>query len=325
MVKKMQTKSAEVGGGVVMVTGAAGALARCVIERLRHRFEVIAVDFRKESPLRIEGVTSYNVDLTRRDFEEIFRNHAIDTVLHLGRIEFAATGQQRRYNANVIGTQKLLRLCEKYRVGQVLILSTFHVYGADPFNSALLLEDSPLKASQIFHDLVDAVELESLAQLNLWKHPELNITILRPCNIVGPGMNNTISKILKSHQAPVMAGFSPMMQFIHVEDMAAAIVSAMLGNIPGVYNIAPGDVIAWQDAVLKTGCRRTVLPSIPPVLPRMIARVLRPKNLPEYIINYLKYPVVIDGDLFHRSFEYRAKYSTGDILDYYSGLLSQSR
>jgi UDP-glucose 4-epimerase len=301
----------------VMVTGAGGALARIVIDRLRKNHKVVAVDFRKEPPYDMEGVQSWKVDLTKRDFEEIFRTSEIDAVLHLGRIELYEAGQQRRYNANVTGTQKLLRLCAKYKVGQVLILSTYHVYGAHPYNPALMKEDSPLKASHIYHDLVDAVELENLAQLFMWKHPELNITILRPVNIVGPGINNTISRILSSRRAPVMAGFSPMMQFIHVVDMADAIVCALEENKPGIYNVAPDDVIAWQDAVSKTGCVGIPLPAIPPGLPRLISRVFRPKNLPEYKINYFKYPVVIDGNHYRNTFSFRAKYKIRDILEYY--------
>jgi UDP-glucose 4-epimerase len=49
----------------------------------------------------------------------------------------------------------------------------------------------------------------------------------------------------------------------------------------------------------------------------MIARLAVPVVLPEYIINYLKYPVVIDGELFNQTFEHQFAFSTHDILDYY--------
>src|SRR3546814_3516962 len=51
----------------------------------------------------------------------------------------------RRYNANVLGSKKLFELCRKYGVGQVLVHSTYFVYGASAFNPALLDEDAPLK------------------------------------------------------------------------------------------------------------------------------------------------------------------------------------
>ena len=66
-----------------------------------------------------------------------------------------------RYNANVLGTQKLLDLCLKYHVGQVLILSTFFVYGATAYNPAPLDETAPLKASELTKNLVDSWNLKT--------------------------------------------------------------------------------------------------------------------------------------------------------------------
>lgn len=147
-------------------------------------------------------------------------------MIHLGRLIASQETRMRRYNANVLGTQKLFELSHKYGVKQVTVMSTFHVYGAIAYNPALIDEDAPLKAAELTMDLVDSVELENLANIYLWKYPDIHITVLRPCNIVGPGVRNTISLLLSSKYAPVLAGFSPMMQFIHIDDMADAIVVA---------------------------------------------------------------------------------------------------
>src|SRR3546814_5422384 len=106
------------------------------------------------------------------------------------------------FRSNVLGSKMLFELCRKYGVGQVLVHSTYFVYGASAFNPALLDEDAPLKASELTQDLVDSVELENLAQIFLWKAPELNITILRPCNVLGPGVRNTMSLLLSRSLAP---------------------------------------------------------------------------------------------------------------------------
>jgi len=148
-----------------------------------------------------QDIPSYFVHITKRGFEDIFREHDIDGVIHLGRMSTDESNRFSRYNANVLGTQKLLDLCIKYNVGQVLILSTFFVYGANAYNPAPLDENAPLKASELTKNLVDTVELENLAHIYMWKHPELNITILRPCNIVGPGVRNSTSLLLSSKTA----------------------------------------------------------------------------------------------------------------------------
>ncbi|MFK8013970.1 MAG: NAD-dependent epimerase/dehydratase family protein [Gammaproteobacteria bacterium] len=300
----------------VMVTGAAGALARQVIRRLRERVNIVAVDFRRR--VRIDSKTpTYQGDPTRRDFEDVFRNHDISAVIHLGRMESDEMNAERRYNANVLGTQRLFRLCSQYGVQQIIVMSTFYVYGASPYNPALLGEDAPLKASGLTMDLIDSVELENLAAVALWKHPELHLTVLRPCHIAGPRVRNTMSTLLDRQIAPVLAGFSPMMQFIHVSDMARAIVMSFEQNNPGIYNVAPSEWLSYQDALRACGCAGVPVPSIPPAVPALISRLLRGRAFPRYLINYLKYPVLIDGSHFNEVFGFECEQRLDDILAYY--------
>ena len=167
-------------------------------------------------------------------------------------------------------------------------------------------------------DLVDSVEVESLANIYLWKHPELNITILRPCNVLGPGVRNTMSILLARPLVPVLVGFSPMMQFLHVEDMAEGVILAFEKNRPGIYNVAPDDYVPYQQAVSECGCRKLPIPSIPPLLPRSISSALNWNAFfPPYLINYFKYPVILDGSLFAETFGWKPKRNLNDIFSYY--------
>jgi UDP-glucose 4-epimerase len=313
----MADKKTGSGKRTVLVTGAAGALAQRVIARLAPNSHVIAVDFRRQVETDA-GIPSYKVELQKRGFEDVFRHHKIDAVIHIGRIFAHEHDRVQRYNSNVLGTKRLLELCRKYYVRQVIIHSTFFVYGASPYNPALLDEDAPLKASEVTQDLVDAVEIESLAAINLWKHPELNITILRPCNVLGPGVKNSMSLLLSRKLTPVLVGFSPMMQFLHVDDMADALVVAFEQNKPGIYNVAPDDWVAYQKAVEECGCRKLPIPSVPPALPRAISRALNWNAFfPTYLVNYFKYPVILDGRLFRETFGWKPKRSLNDIFGYY--------
>lgn len=301
----------------VLVTGAAGSLAKRVIARLHGKYNVIAVDFRRKVETDAD-IPSYKVDMHKRGFEDIFRAHKIDAVLHIGRIFAHESSRLNRYNANVLGSKKLLELCRKYFVRQVIIHSTYYVYGASAYNPALLDEDAPLKASEVTQDLVDSVELESLANIYLWKHPELNITILRPCNVLGPGVRNSMSLLLSRSIAPVLMGFSPLMQFLHVDDMADAMVTAFEQNRPGIYNVAPDDWVAFQEAVTQCGCKRLPLFSVPPIWPKIISGVLNWNAFfPPYLINYFKYPVIIEGKLFRETFHWKPKRNLNDIFSYY--------
>jgi UDP-glucose 4-epimerase len=301
----------------VLVTGAAGSLAQRVIGRLHGRHDVVAVDFRQKVDTDA-GIPSYLVELHKRGFEEVFATHQFDAIIHIGRIFPHEKTRMQRYNSNVLGTKRLLDLAHKFNVGQVLIHSTYFVYGASPYNPALIDEDAPLKAAEVTQDLVDSVELESLANIYMWKYPDLNMTILRPCNVLGPGVRNTMSLLLSRTLVPVLVGFSPLMQFVHVDDMTEAIMLAFEKSHPGIYNVAPNDYVPYQEAVLQSGCHRLPIPSIPPVLPRAISGALNWNAFfPGYLINYFKYPVILDGSLFRQTFGWRARRSLNDIFSYY--------
>ncbi|WP_166268429.1 SDR family oxidoreductase [Marinobacter caseinilyticus] len=300
----------------ILITGAAGALAQQVINRLRDHCDLVAVDFREQVYLG-DDIPSYCIDFNKRVFEDLFRRYDFDGVIHLGRIMSSQLTRMRRYNANVLGSQKLLDLSHKYGIKRVVVLSTYHVYGAVAYNPALIDEEAPLKGAGLTADLIDSVELENLANIYLWRYPDLNITVLRPCNIVGPGVRNSISTLLASERAPVLAGFSPMMQFIHIDDMADAIVLAYQQDHKGIYNVAPEDWVAYQHALKLCDCKRIPVPSIPPVLPRLILRTLNLRSFPSYLIDFFKYPVVIDGRSFSRAFNFQPKRPLKEIFRFY--------
>jgi len=300
----------------ILITGAAGALAKYVIDKLKGEYEIVGVDFRGLKALHPDTV-DYEVDFNKRSFEDVFREHNFSAVLHLGRIKISDLDRGRRFSSNVIGTERLLRLALKYGVEQVLVLSTYHVYGADPHNPSLIDEDYPLKAAGYAQELVDAVELENLANIYLYKHPELNITVLRPCNIAGAGINNSISRMLAQPLAPCVGGFSPLMQFIHVEDMASAVVECLYKNIPGVYNVAPDDWIAYQDALQLAGCRRLFLPAVPASLTGTLASMMGRFAPPSYLLTFFKYAVILDPGKFDKTFDFKPVYSFDDIFAHY--------
>lgn len=300
----------------ILVTGAAGALAQQVIKRLRETCNLVAVDAREQVSLGGD-IPSHCIDFNQRTFEDLFRQYSFDGVIHLGRIRSSQLTRMRRYNANVLGTQKLLDLSQKYGIRRVVVLSTFHVYGAMAYNPALINESAPLKSAGLSADLIDSVELENLASIYLWRYPDLNISILRPCNIVGPGVRNTMGKLLANQRAPVLAGFSPMMQFIHIDDMADAIALAYKKPVRGIFNVAPDDWVAYQRALKLCGCTRIPVPSIPPTLSRLILRTLRLRSFPAYLMGFFKYPVVIDGRAFAKEFGFTPKRPLKEIFRFY--------
>ena len=107
-------------------------------------WEILGVDSRGVSRVpQLKGLTAMEIKYSRGNFENLFRTHEFDVVYHLGRISHSSNSDNvlaKRIDLSVMGTNRILELCERSGVKKVVILSTFHVYGAYPDNSIFLTE-----------------------------------------------------------------------------------------------------------------------------------------------------------------------------------------
>src|SRR4051812_10529983 len=195
--------------GKVLITGIAGGLAQRVGERLIARGQaVVGVDYRPTATLGgvLADVPVYQANYNKTGLEDVFRHHEFDTVLHLGRVGNLKEEVGKRFDLNVLGSRKLMNLCLSYRVRRLVVLSTFHIYGAHPHNHSPISEDEPLRAGVEFPQLADAIQLDSMATTWVYQHQAQDIVVLRPCNVIGPTLHNTMSHFLRERTVPRLAG-----------------------------------------------------------------------------------------------------------------------
>ena len=286
----------------ILIIGVAGGLAQILLKRLHQAYpeaQIIGVDSRP-----LEQSTTPNVHLqtfrySRGNFEKLFREHAFDLVYHLGRVSHANIGNQlslaRRMDLNIIGTSRILELCLKHEIKKIVILSTFHVYGALPDNPAFLDENTFPRASIAYPELRDVVEMDQLATSWMWQHQNhIETIILRPCNIIGSRIKNVISRYLLNPWTPTPIDYNPMFQFIHEYDMARVLEACVTAVPTGIYNVSPPEFIALIEA------RNTIgVPGIPTSLFMLghLAKVFKRFNaeLPHYLLDYLKFSCLIDA------------------------------
>jgi UDP-glucose 4-epimerase len=301
----------------VLVTGASGAIARLVASALSPKYEWVGVDPRpcpSESHFPGEFMVA---DYHSRKLDEVFKKHRFDAVLHLGRIrESQKYSPHYRFQMNVIGTQKLLELCRTNGVKNLVILSTYHVYGAHRLNPLVIAEDAPLRASQSFPELSDAVEMDHAATHFMWKVREVRTTILRPTNVVGKHVRNTICSLLRSGICPRVFGFDPLMQFLDEKDLARALILALENPVPGIFNVAGEGVIALSHAIRHA---QALAVPVPPVITASLVRLLAEVSripFPPYLLEFFKYPTILSDDLFRKTFGYQPKVKTVQSLQH---------
>lgn len=284
----------------VLIIGIQGALSKITAEILIKKFPNIKIHGVDSRPIHgldhRKEITFEKIKYNRTNFEKLFREHQFDCVLHLGRLGHAKAinDMNQRINVNLVGTNTILELSQKFNCKKVVILSTHHVYGALADNPMFLTENSPLRASFKFPELRDVVEMDQMCTNWMWKNQNhIETVVLRPANIIGPQIKNSISQYLKTPFAPIPIDYNPMFQFVHEFDMAEIITRAITDLKTGIYNVSTDDVISLKDTVELINIKKIRMPII---AVQQLAKIINPIwKFPNYLFDYIKFPATLDN------------------------------
>jgi nucleoside-diphosphate-sugar epimerase len=118
-------------------------------------------------------------------------------------------------------------------VRRVVLCTSAMVYGALADNELPLPEDAPLRAVPDGGLLSDWLEVERLAAQAPRSHRGLQVTVLRPATVVGPGVDSLLTRHFEAPRLLVVRDSTQRWQFCHVDDLAAALELAALGTVTG--------------------------------------------------------------------------------------------
>lgn len=278
-----------------LVIGACGAIGRTLVRSLLdEERDVIGVDRRQWKGVIPSGLELRRIGLNKRPFEEIFRLYKPEAVAHVGLVSTPKIEMDERYEHNVVGTQRVVSLCGHYGVRRLVLLSRGSVYGADLRNPVFLTEDAPLRGASKDSDLRDIVEADILAQSLSIREPSLSVAILRPANVVGLRVRNTMVGYLRLPFVPTLLGYDPLLQLVHEEDLVRAIRLALDSDAPGVFNIAGPGAAPLSVLIREVGGRAlpVLLTFFEPLLETLWNRGVSPAPLPH--VDFLRYPCLLD-------------------------------
>ncbi|HUQ40067.1 MAG TPA: NAD-dependent epimerase/dehydratase family protein [Acidimicrobiales bacterium] len=122
-------------------------------------------------------------------------------------------------------------------VDRVVLVSSAQVYGAWADNPVPLTEDAPLRPNPAAVNAVERAEAERVLAEWRERHPDAATVVLRPALVVG---GDDAPTPLPGRDAGVPA------QFLHEDDLADAVALAAVGDIDGVFNVAPDGWIAAE-------------------------------------------------------------------------------
>lgn len=257
---------------VIAVTGAGGSIGRRVVEELRARGGSVVV-----------------VDPTAPDLKRALEG--VDVVVHLAFAVGAETDDAANAARNADATARLLDAAGAVEASHVVLLSSAAVYGAWPNNPVPLTEDAPVRPNPGFGFAAQKAELERMAGEWADDHPAATLAILRPAVPMGEEQPGFLATAL-GVRAPVATGDPEVpVQFVHLDDLAAAVTHAAIERLDGVFNVA-------SDGWLSAGEARAIAGAPPRVrVPERARAVLaRLGRTPAGVTPYTLHPWVVATD-----------------------------
>jgi nucleoside-diphosphate-sugar epimerase len=304
----------------VVVTGVAGALGQRVAARAADHPDVervVGVDLVPAAGVPPK-VSTEILDLATEDPAALARLAELvreaDAVIHLA--WRTAVGPRTRAGqaaaSNGRALRNLLAAIGSSSPACVVHLSSATVYGAWPDNPVPLSEDAPLRPNPEFPFAVGKAEAERLVAELAERTPDTAVAVLRPAVTVGTP--EPLYRALGGIRAPSGGDGARLVQYLHVDDLADAVVLAWSSRLRGVYNVAPDAGIPEDTArALAGGMARVRLPSR--VAPRVAAwgwRLWR-RGVPAGGRAYGSYPWVVAPDRL-KAAGWAPRYSSEEAL-----------
>lgn len=299
---------------VIAVTGASGYIAGRLVQLLCAEdwvervlgFDVVDTDFAHPK------FVFDHVDVRNPTLES--RLEGTDVVVHLAFIMEPIKDESQMRDVNVNGSQNVFRSAARAGVERIVYTSSATVYGAHPDNEIPLTEESPLRANLDFSYPAHKLEVEYVIKEFRDEFPDVPVTVFRPAIVYGPHVDNAWSHLLEMPVVWSVKGFRPPFQFVHEEDVAAALLFAVENEIDGPFNLAPDDWMASDDILAVVGRKRVELPEAAAF---SLAERLWSMNLseaPAGMLHYVMYPWVVSPEKL-QSAGFKCAFSTSDALN----------
>jgi UDP-glucose 4-epimerase len=302
----------------VLVTGLStywgGRLAQA-LERNPEVEAIIGVD--SDDPTReLERTEFVRVSNQHALIRRIVRAAEVDTVVDARLVVDSIVVPPRvAHENNVMGTLNILAACsgKDSPVRKLVFKSSAHHYGCARDDPAFFTEEMRRVHPPSTSIERDIVEAESAVADFREKSPNLVVTVMRFCNVLGADMRTSHARLFSLPIVPTILGFDPRYQFIHADDVVGALEHAVASDIPGVFNGAGDGVLALTEVASLLGKR--AVPMLPPYGTSLARASLRRlgMRIPPEMANQLRFGRGLDNRRL-KSTGFRYRYTTREAV-----------
>jgi UDP-glucose 4-epimerase len=301
-----------------LVTGGSGYIGSRLVERLSQREgteRILICDIRPPASFRPKSQFE-QLDVTGKSrVREVIEREKPDVLIHLAFLLNPIHDEFRMYEVDVGGTQNVLEAAEASGVQQVLVTSSATAYGAFPDNPVPITEAHPVRGVPDFEYARDKAECDRLCQLWALRNPERVMTIVRPCIVLGPNVNNYIVRLWTDQpfQMDIGAGETPM-QFVHEDDVVEGLILLIEGRHGGAFNVAGDGVLTINECGDLIGLKRRKMPLKAAWRLAGVMWKLRQSETPPGNLHFALHPWVVANDKL-KSVGWQPRYSTRETFE----------
>ncbi len=185
-----------------------------------------------------------------------------EVVVHIAAQDHIITGDpvQRRIHA-VRSAQAVTMAAAAIGARRLIAVSSAMVFGARPDNPVPLDDACVFRTEPDDGVAGDLLEVERVLERIPRVHPGLALTLIRPAALVGPGVDNAVTRYFEAPRLLVLRGQQMAWQFCHIDDLASAVLAAIGQDLSGQLTAAAPGVLNEPEVERITGRRRLEVPS----------------------------------------------------------------
>jgi UDP-glucose 4-epimerase len=306
----------------IVITGSSGCCGRSLIARIRKeapQAAILGLDVispKSDCPDEFQMMEIRDPSLV-----DVIRNFAPDTVVHMAFVVNVTHNDSLMRDININGSRNVFAAVAAVKPSRFLHYSSMTAYGAWADNPIPLDEASQLRGRADFRYAADKTELEGDIFHFASDHPEIVVSWVRPAIVLGPGMQNYLSRyLLDSFFIPLPGGVNSPIQFVHADDLARATWEILARNCCGPFNVCPSNWTTWVEVAQLRNTRCVTVPiwlskglmklswalRLPALIPSM--------GCPPGIMNFIRFPWVGTPKRLTEELDFRFQYSSVDTF-----------
>lgn len=241
----------------ICITGVSGYLGMRLVDTLSVRDDVETILGIDIVPPRVlsNKMTFVNMDIRSKDLKTCFSDHHIDTVCHLAFVVKPIHDLKKMHDIDYNGTLNVLNSALAVQAEHVVAISSTLAYGAHEDNPVEFLETHPLRGNERYPYGYYKREVDMMIQDFAKANSAMPITILRPCTVFGPSVDNYVSRMLFLPVTVSVKGFNPAVQLVHENDFVDACLLALDKRIPGIFNISGDGTLTAEEIARVIGTK----------------------------------------------------------------------